>query len=295
MIHQLLRVFVSLLWLLPGSALTDDPRLAPVWALSDADSTVFLAGSIHLLRETDLPVPAAFDHAYAEAEELVFEIDMTTMTNPATAAEIRRLGSLPEGESLSSHFSEGTVSRLRGYLLDRGLPVNSFDSRAPGMVFLLLSSFEATRHGARPEFGLETLYFGKSLEDHKPSRGLETLAFQISRLNEFEPQMLEDLINEALDDSTRNGEKLDAIISAWRSGDAEALASAVFDDSFTPQLKEALLTDRNHNWVPEIEQALATNRDVMFLVGAAHLVGEDSVVALLREKGYEVKQLPNLR
>ena len=52
-----------------------------------------------------------------------------------------------------------------------------------------------------------------------------------------------------------------------------------------------LLIERNRNWIPEIEKALATERDVMFLVGAAHLVGEESVVALLRRKGLEVTQL----
>lgn len=287
-----LRAFLCILWMAPAVAHAEEHRHAPVWMLSDADSTVFLAGSIHLLRETDLPMPEAFERVYLEAEELVFEIDMATMTNPGTAAEVRRLGSLPEGESLSSHFSETTISRLREYLVERGLPVNSFENCAPGMVFLLLSSFEASRQGARPEFGLETIYFGKSLRDHKPSRGLETLAFQISRLNGFEPAMMEDLINEALDESAKSGEKLDSIISAWRSGDEEKLASVILDDSsFTPQLKKALLTDRNRNWVPEIVKSLATDRDVLFLVGAAHLVGDESVVALLREKGYVVTQL----
>ncbi|MBU6180151.1 MAG: TraB/GumN family protein, partial [Verrucomicrobia bacterium] len=62
---------------------------------------------------------------------------------------------------------------------------------------------------------------------------------------------------------------------------------------FTPELREVLLTERNRNWIPEIEKALATDRDVMFLVGAAHLVGEDGVVDLLRDKGLTVTQVPN--
>jgi pyruvate dehydrogenase E1 component len=63
------------------------------------------------------------------------------------------------------------------------------------------------------------------------------------------------------------------------------------EDTFSPELREVLLIERNRNWIPEIEKALATERDVMFLVGAAHLVGEESVVALLRRKGLEVTQL----
>jgi hypothetical protein len=266
--------------------------MAPVWKVSDADSTVYLAGSVHLLREKDLPIPPAFDRVYAEAEEIVFEIDMATMTRPETGAEIRKLGSLPEGGTLSDRFGEETIKRLGDYLKDRGMREDFFETYAPGMVFLLLSSFEATRLGAKPELGLESTYYERSVKDGIPSRGLETIAFQLSRLNGFENAKVEELINAALDETADSGKTLEEITAAWKAGKADELAEIIGEeDTFSPELREVLLIERNRNWIPEIEKALAREHDVMFLVGAAHLVGEESVVALLRRKGLEVTQL----
>jgi uncharacterized protein YbaP (TraB family) len=284
--------FIALSLPLVAPAHAEEKAMAPVWKISDADSTVYLAGSVHLLREKDLPIPPAFDRVYAEAEEIVFEIDMATMMRPETAAEMRKLGSLPQGETLSDRFGEETIQRLGDYLKDRGMREDFFETYAPGMVFLLLSSFEATRLGARPELGLESTYYAKSVEDGIPSRGLETIAFQISRLNGFENTMVEELINDALDETADSGKTLDEITAAWKAGKADELAEVIGEEeSFSPELREVLLIERNRNWIPEIEKALATEHDVMFLVGAAHLVGEGSVVDLLREKGLEVTQL----
>lgn len=285
---------LCLAFFLPAGASlnADEPAMAPVWKVSDADSTVFLAGSVHLLREKDLPIPDAFDRVYAESEEIVFEIDMATMMRPETAAEMRELGSLPEGERLSDRLGEATMKRLRSYLKDRGMPEDFFESYAPGMVFLLLSSFEATRLGAKPELGLEMTYFERSRKDKKPSRGLETIAYQISRLNSFENTQIEELINGTLDELPDSEETLDAITEAWKTGQDTDLAEVIGEsETFSTELRDVLLVQRNRNWIPEIEKALATDRDVMFLVGAAHLVGEESVVDLLREKGLEVTQL----
>ena len=279
---------------LAGALPADEAPMAPVWKISDADSTVFLAGSVHLLREKDLPLPSAFDRTYEECEELVFEIDMALMSRPETALEMHRLGSLPDGERLSDHFGPATMQRLRGYLKERKMSERFFDSYNPGMVYLLLSSLEAAHHGAKPELGLESTYYARCVTDGKPSRGLETVAYQISRLNGLEKEMVETIINEALDEVADSGATLDSITAAWKSGDAGKLAGVIVDQSgFTPELREVLLTERNRNWIPEIEKALATDRDVMFLVGAAHLVGEDGVVDLLRDKGLTVTQVSN--
>lgn len=278
----------------PPAARAEGPAKAPIWRLSDEDSTVYLAGSVHLLREKDLPLPAAFDQVYESAAEIVFEIDMAAMTDPAVALEIRRLGSLPQGESLADRFAPATMERLRGYLEAAGRDPRLFDAMAPAMVFLTISSLEAARHGARPELGLESTYFARSAKDGKPSRGLETVARQIAILDGLGAAALEEVVNASLDALDEGEAIFDGITDAWRRGDGEGLAALLERGGAFPEaLREALLTERNRAWIPEVEAALATDRDVMFLVGAAHLVGEESVVELLRAKGYEVTQLAN--
>ncbi len=277
-----------------GPLAAEEPARVPIWKISDEDSTVYLAGSVHLLREQDLPIPAAFDRVYAESEELVFEIDMAAMMRPGAAAEMLKLGSLPEGETIADRFGTETVERLRGYLKEQGVAPSLFDRFSPGMIFLTLSSLEAARQGAKTELGLETTYFGKSVADGKPSRGLETIAYQVQLFDRFEDASIEKWIHRTLDEPERSAETLEAIMQAWRRGDGQGIAERLAqDDSMPPELREALLDERNRNWIPEIERALATDRDVMFLVGAAHLAGEGSVVDLLREKGLKVTQLAN--
>lgn len=274
------------------SVRSEEVKRATIWKVSDADSTVYLAGSVHLLRPEDLPIPAAFEEAYAESEEIVFEIDMREMSTPEAAEKMQRLTTLPEGESLADHFGEETIKLLRNYLETNRKPVGLFDRSRPSSVLLMMSALEAVRHGARPELGLESTFFKKCREDEKPSSGLESIEFQISLLDAFEDSEIEKMVREELERVNESGENFDRIVTAWREGDGEQLAGLLEkEETFTPELREILLTKRNRSWIPKIEEALGKDRDFFFLVGSAHLVGEGSVVTFLREKGLEVVQV----
>lgn len=278
----------------PGGILPaeETPTKAPIWKLTDEDSTVYLAGSVHLLREEDLPVPAAFDSVYEESDELVFEIDMKMMSDPSTALTIRELGSLPPGEKLSDKLPGEVMDKLGDYLGNVGMPLAVFEQFSPGMVFITLGTLEAVRSGANPDLGLEATYYRKSVNDNKPSRGLETAAYQISRFNEIDNETIAELISMTLDEAEKGSDSLDEIVAAWKSGNPETLAELIVSKmEETPDVKRVLLTERNRNWIPEIEKALAGKSTVMFLVGAAHLAGEDSVIDMLEKKGHQPVQV----
>lgn len=291
----LLTASVTVSALLAGSLselAAEEATKGAIWKLSDEDSTVYLAGSVHLLREKDLPVPQIFEEVYEDSDEMVFEIDMGTMFDPATAMEVQKLGTLPEGETLPDKLDHETMTLVRDYLTSRGLPEGLFDRFTPGMVYLTLSSLEATRNGARPDLGLEAQFYTKCKKDGKPSRGLETTKFQMSRFAAFTPEEIEKLLQKSLEDIDDTAKVLDTMIESWKSGDMEALGKLVVEETApTPRVRKLLLTDRNKNWVPEVEQALAGTKNVMFLVGAAHLIGPESVVDLLEKNGHSVKQV----
>ncbi len=265
---------------------------AAIWKLSDDDSTVYLAGSVHLLREKDMPYPKAYDTVYKDSEELVFEIDMKEMNAPGAAMKMRQLGTLPAGETLGDHLSQETLTALDGYLNGNNLPAGMFNQFTPGMVYLTLGSMEALRQGARPDLGMEMQFHKKAEKDGKPGSGLETTAYQMSRFNELDVETLNDLIKETIEASDETEETLDSIIEAWKSGDAQGLQKLVYDEmAETPAVLKVLLVERNQNWIPVIEEKLAGDKNVMFIVGAAHLVGEGSVVQLLEDKGHKPVQL----
>lgn len=265
-----------------------------VWSISDEDSTVYLAGSVHILREADLPIPKIFKQVYDESEEVVFEIDMATMNHPATAKQVREIGTLPKGVTLADKLQPETIEKFKGYLDKRGVPYAAFQNFTPGMAYLTMASLESLRMGARPDLGLETQYFNFASEDGKPSRGLETVEFQMSRFNEFTDEEMDEALSKTLDEIEEMAESIDELISTWKSGDMKGLEALIIEQMApTPRIKEILLDERNENWIPEIEKSLAEKHNVMFLVGAAHLVGEGSVIDLLRKKGLTVTNLEN--
>lgn len=265
---------------------------ASIWKLSDEDSAVYLAGSVHLLREKDLPFPDIYNTVYADSEELVFEIDMKEMNAPDAAIKMRELGTLPVGESLGDYLSKDTLQALDKYLRENDLPGGMFNRFTPGMVYLTLGSMEAIRLGARPDLGLEMQFHKKAEKDGKPGGGLETTEYQMSRFNKINIETLDELIGETVEGSDETDKTLDAIIGAWRRGDTEGLNKLVYEEmAETPEILEILLVERNRNWIPEIEKKLAGDRNVMFIVGAAHLVGECSVIELLEQKGLKLTQL----
>lgn len=265
---------------------------ASIWKLSDEDSAVYLAGSVHLLREKDLPFPDVYNTVYADSEELVFEIDMKEMNAPGATMKMRELGTLPVGERLSDYLSEDTLQALNKYLRENNLPSGMFNRFTPGMVYLTIGSMEAIRLGARPDLGLEMQFHKKAEKDGKPGGGLETTEYQMSRFNEINIETLDVLIGETVEGSGEAEKTLDAIIGAWRVGDTEGLKQLVYEEmAETPDVLKILLVDRNRNWIPVIEKKLAGDKNVMFIVGAAHLVGESSVIQLLEQKGLKLTQL----
>lgn len=281
----------------PGQAVAAEDRQGMVWALSGpGGATVYLAGSVHLLREEDHPVSAAYELAYADSEEIVFEIDMAEMTSPAAMVRMQQLGMLPASESLDQHLSAGTVSRLREYL--QGHEAGAMLALAlprfkPGMVFLTISSLEAMRMGARADLGLEMFFFQKASADGKSTWGLETVEYQMSRFDEFTAEEMEQLIIKTLDDVGEMPEVMDRLIASWHQGDEEGMTTLLGEqmDDGNGRLTELLLTERNENWVPHIEEALAGEKNVMFIVGAAHLVGEGGLVDLLQRKGHQLRRV----
>jgi len=279
---------------LPSHARAEQ-TLAPIWQVSDADSSVYLVGSVHLLRPQDLPLNPVFDQTYELCSEVVFEIDMVEMLAPGTNERILRLGTLPDGERLADRIGTEAAVKLAEYLEYKRLPPNALDRYTPGLAFLTIEHIEATRQGADPDLGLETHFFERAKQDQKPSRGLETIEFQISLFDQLDRATLQEMLETTLTEAKKDdGGKsaLDQLIAAWRTGDMEALDNLIGEEmTDEAPLRKILLTDRNRNWIPAIKAALAENKTTFFLVGTAHLIGADSVVSLLDDKKHQISRL----
>jgi uncharacterized protein YbaP (TraB family) len=265
---------------------------SPVWALRGAHNTVYLAGSVHLLKTGETSLPPAFDHAYTSSKALVMEVDVDELDSPAAQSLVLEKGMAQEGSTLRASIGEARYARVAAEAAHLGLPIAGLEQFQPWAIALTLTQLEYVQLGFDPEEGVEKQLGRRAHLDGKKIQGLETLEEQINilaGLSASDQAHFLDLTVTELKDADRDTR---AILAAWRSGDGAKLAALMSEDyqSF-PSLYNALVTDRNRRWLPQIEQLLKADQDYLVIVGALHLVGEGGLLQLARAQGFEPRPL----
>ena len=286
----------------------DAPRTAgqsPVpllWKVSDADNSVYLLGSFHLLKPTDYPLSSDVDAAFKDAEALVFEMTPEEMSSPALAMQMGQAALRTDGTTLNSELPPETVALLDKWLVDNaaelqkmGLPPQALQMFEPWFVGLTISITEMTKQGLDPKLGLDAHLAAQAGKAGKPTAGLETGAQQIAFLDGMGKQEQLQFLAEALSQSKDARSETAKLHDAWREGNAELLWKdmALKMKQEYPGLYQRINVARNDAWVPKIEKRLtaAGTDDVLVVVGALHLLGPDGVVEKLRAKGYKVERV----
>jgi uncharacterized protein YbaP (TraB family) len=264
-----------------------------LWTVQGKQNTVYLLGSIHVLRASDAALSDVAERAYDDAEQLVMEVDLDDPgeTDPMAMLEVmQRKALLPEGQSLRGVLGSDYDSVNRR-AQQAGLDLALFDGFAPWMVATTLLQLELAKRGFSPEFGIEQVLARRAAGDEKPVQGLETTAQQLELLAGMPMPMQKRFLIMTLDDSAQIDEEIGELVGAWQAGDTDALAALLSDefDEF-PDLYRRLTVDRNRAWVGRLADLLDDRDDYLVVVGALHLVGENSVVDLLEQRGYEVVQ-----
>jgi uncharacterized protein YbaP (TraB family) len=274
-----------------GRAAAEDRGV--LWTVQGRQNTVYLLGSVHVLRPGDAALPRAALDAYADAEQLVMEIDLddATVGDPlAMAQQMQASAALPAGQSLQAVLGSDYAEVARR-ASDAGLDLEMFDRFQPWFVATLLLQLELAKRGFDPALGIEQQLAGRAIADRKPITGLETPAQQFAVLSGLSLADQKRFLLMTLDESAQADTELEQLLAAWRKGDTSALA-ALLSDEFErfPQLYRPLTEDRNRAWVGQLDDLLDDRDDYLVVVGALHLVGRDSVIDLLRQRGHTVTQ-----
>jgi uncharacterized protein YbaP (TraB family) len=269
---------------LPAAA---DPAL---WVIRDKDSTLYLLGTVHVLKPDTVWRTPAIDKALAEADELWIEVD--TDDTAAMAPLVRKYG-LDPANPLSSKLTPEQKARLDGAAASMGATGAAFEPLRPWMAGLQLSIGPLMKAGYDPASGVEAKLKGAAREAGKPIRTLESLEQQISFFGDLPPAVEMAFLLSALDEMDSGPAMLDALVAAWSAGDVQALNDLMVVEMAAdyPELYEALLVRRNRDWAGQIQTMLAGDGVSVIAVGAAHLVGDDSVQALLEKRGVKVERL----
>lgn len=286
--------------LLPGAALAlllfasalSARADAPVWQASKADSTVFLGGTIHLLRARDYPLPEAFETAYQASDRLIFEIDQSQMTDMSVQARMMQQLTYQDDRTLQSVLDDGTYAALTAYAENAGLPMAMMQKYKPGMLLTTLSLIEFQRRGFTPQ-GVDAYYHARAMGDGKERSELETIDQQIDMLASMGEGYESEFVAYSLRDLEAVGDAIEDMVTAWRAGDQASLEAQFIAPMLAdaPALYDSMLVERNNNWMPKIEAMFDEPGTEFVLVGAAHLVGEHGVLAMLSERGYEIDRV----
>jgi uncharacterized protein YbaP (TraB family) len=296
--RQVLVLFsVVTLLAMPHGALRAQQAVKPqtkhsLWKVEGRTNALYLFGSIHFLKKDFYPLPQPIEDAYKQSQVVVFEVNLDEMGSPESQLKMLQSGKQPEGQTLKDTLSKETYAKLEAHLSESGAPVILFDALRPWMVAVALIGSELMKLGFNPEEGVDKYFFGKAKKDKKEIVPLETLDFQLSFFTGLTKQEEDAMLRETLQEISNFKKDLQQIIDAWKTGDTKALEKLTLDAMRDyPQLHKKLLIDRNKQWVDKLQKLHASGKTVFVVVGAAHLVGKDSVIDLLNAKGVKTRQL----
>lgn len=262
-----------------------------LWKLAGEHATVYLLGSIHLFKAADYPLAAPIERAFTNAGIAVFEADIGEMERRALEPETLARTLLPPGETFRGQLSGQTYSLFTNYAVEVGLPLFMLERLRPVMAAVALVELECNKLGFESENGIDLHYYRLARKQGKALIGLESFDFQLNLLSSFSKEEGELLVKSTLDDVKTTRQEFADILKAWKSGDAAGLEKVLNSMAVeAPAIFKRLVTDRNERWVPKIEELSRGQTNAIVIVGAAHLVGKDGVIELLRSRGLKVAQ-----
>jgi len=263
-----------------------------LWRIAGATNSVYLLGSIHLLREQDHPLPGVIDKAYDDADVIVMEIDMDDVDPVYTQAAFNRAGVLQDGTTLQDLMGEEAFTAASEAAAAIDIPLDMLAKSEPWLAAITVELMLLYRIGFDPALGVEMTMTQRAAADGKPIEGLETIDEQLAFLDGLPIDAQREMLLQVLSEGAAMSESIGDLIEAWHHGDTATLEDALLSSAVgLDELNEVLVNSRNRRWAETISTWLDDEQDYLIVVGALHLVGEQGVPALLEKRGFGIHQL----
>lgn len=279
----------------PAAAPTPAARAAgdgpALWVIRDADSTVYLFGTFHMLRSGTAWGSDKVDAAFDSASEVWFEV-----TNPddqaALAPIMGQYGLSPE-TPLSSLLTAEELARLDAAARGLGASAAQMDPMRPWLAAMMVGSAPLARAGFDPAQGVELNLRGRAVAAGKTVRGFETIDQQIGGLARMSEAGQLTYLRHYLSSESMAAPAMERAVAGWIAGDLGALERFADDNgrSISEETHQVFVARRNADWADQIETLLQGSGTAFIAVGAGHLVGEDSVQTLLAADGVTATRL----
>ncbi|HET9230665.1 MAG TPA: TraB/GumN family protein [Vitreimonas sp.] len=267
-----------------------DPAL---YVVRDADSTMYLYGTVHVRpRGTDWG-DADVRAALASAEEIWTEIEISPQADAQAQALATQLGQAPADKPLSSWLTADENERLNALTQRLGIPRAYLETMQPWMAGLTLSLLPIMQAGYDPMSGVDRAVDAYGDANGKTMRSFETIEQQLGFFSALNEETQREFLREAINEAEQGPAMIGEMTSAWERGDLETLERVVVDDTRReyPEVYESLFLRRNNAWMEVLTREMQGSGVDFVAVGAGHLLGEDGLVEQMRARGYTVERV----
>ncbi|MCM3494093.1 TraB/GumN family protein [Paenibacillus lactis] len=261
-----------------------------MWEVESNGNTVYLVGSMHIADDSFYPLRPEFEEAFAEADYLGVEVDVSKAADEAQQQLIMDMGMYKDGTTLKDHVSSETYAKLGKILTESGMKPNALDAFKPWVVESTISSLKAVKAGYEAAAGIDLYFVQKAIERKIPVIELESYELQLNMFNSFSKELQEKNLNLVLDNFDVLDDSVEQLGEMWKTGDDEALLEFTNSMAADEEYNKAMLVDRNIGMAEKIDGYLKNgkNEEYFIVVGAAHYLGEHGIVKLLEDRGYTV-------
>jgi uncharacterized protein YbaP (TraB family) len=259
-----------------------------LWVVKDKDSTIYLFGTVHVLRSDTVWRSPKIDAAFNQADELWLEIpDVSSLSAQLVGGFFTLRYGLSPSRPLSSRLTRDEYALLDRAARAAGFTAQSLNVFRPWLAAMLIQTSSTIGSGFEADAGVEMKLTASSRTRKIPVKGFETIEQQLRIFSDLPEEDELAMLRDTLETYAEGVEGLDEIVAEWVEGDVAAIEKMVVADMQreSPAVYDALLRKRNANWVVKIEEMLKGSGTAFIAVGAAHLAGPDSVQAQLKARG----------
>ncbi len=265
------------------------PHPLYLWRYQSDSATVYLAGSIHMLKSSLYPLAEQLQAAFDSSTHLVLEVDSTALTTQDMQMKVMKAGLLPSGQTLRGVLPQPLHERLEARLQSYGIDIATVQRMNAAMVMNQLVLLRLMALGYDAALGMEQ-HFTALLGDRQILE-LESVDQQLEMLFgqpiETQIQLLRDALDQELDVEPIMAD----MITAWLSGADQRFLDLFSEQAGDSELAKAfnkqLLDDRNQGMAQKVQSYLEATGTYFVLIGAAHFIGDNGIVAILGRQQIE--------
>lgn len=263
----------------------------PLWVVKDADSTVYLFGTVHLLRPGTAWGSDKMDAAFASASEVWVEI--ADQDDQAVVMPVIQQHGVDPSRPLSSLLSADDLAAFDKVAQANGASAAALDPYRPWLAAFMISMSGPTGAGYRADAGVDKTLMDRARAEGKALRGFETADIQVRLIAGMSEEAQVAYLNHHVRNADRIVANLDETVAAWLKGDAAEVGrlNRANTRDVHEDVHRAALIVRNADWTDQIEMMMQGSGTAFVAVGAAHLMDQDSIIDMLRAKGFTVERL----